>query len=251
MARKEKPVITPNKAHARLAVWLRAARDRLGVDYRELAKRTSYHATTLQRAAAGKKVPRLAVVEAYALACYAPVEEARKLWRAARDAELRLRQQTSLALATVPRCDLVHNAADLRAALHGLYYRSGALSLREMERRAGIGRLPHSTVHRMLHGAGILRKDQLTAFLTVCGVAPADHGPWLDAWDRVWRRSLLIDKPTEVVDRTYRYRKTDLLRAPFPAPSSKRRRPPTERTVSPQPLPGQGVLFERRVSPSP
>lgn len=187
MGRPEKPVRTPNHGLMRLAMWLRAHRDLARLTYAELAQQTVYSATTLQRATTGERIPRLPVVEAYARACGGSVEEARRLWRCARRNEQKLTQRWSIPSA-VPTPDLVREPAELVAALKALYYKSGALPLMEMERRAGgHGRLPHSSVHRLLKGAGMLRQDQLTAFLTVCGVPEREHLRWQRAWGRAWR----------------------------------------------------------------
>ncbi|MFJ3193334.1 hypothetical protein ACIPJQ_11885 [Streptomyces griseoviridis] len=80
------------------------------------------------------------------------------------------------------------NSADLLAGLRHLYYRAGSMPLAEMEARAGLNRLPHSTLHRMLHGATMLTIDQLRAFLEVCEVPGAEEEAWVEAWRRVWHR---------------------------------------------------------------
>lgn len=135
MGRPEKPIATLNLGLLALAGWLREIRTNAQLTYIELAARTghAYSATTLQRAASGKRVPRLPVVEAYAVACGGSLEQARRRWRHARAVE----HSAALVLGSAPRPRLVENAAELRAAL------------REMERRAGLGRLPRSTMRRM------------------------------------------------------------------------------------------------------
>jgi transcriptional regulator with XRE-family HTH domain len=184
MGRPEKPLVTLNLGLLDLARWLREIRTNAQLTYVELAAKTNnaYSATTLQRAASGKRVPRLPVVEAYAVACGGSLEQARRRWRNARVVE----HGTVHALGSAPRPRLVENAAELRAALREMYHRAGAMPLREMERRAGLGRLPRSTMRRMLDGATMLNKDQLLAFLTVCDVPEREHQNWLDALSRVW-----------------------------------------------------------------
>lgn len=186
MGRPEKPIATLNLGLLALAGWLREIRTNAQLTYVELAARTghAYSATTLQRAASGKRVPRLPVVEAYAVACGGSLEQARRRWRHARAVE----HSAALAFGSAPRPRLVENAAELRAALREMYHRTGAMPLRDMERRAGLGRLPRSTMRRMLDGTTMLSKDQMLAFLTVCDVPEREHQDWLDALSRVWEK---------------------------------------------------------------
>ncbi|MCT9083420.1 helix-turn-helix domain-containing protein [Streptomyces fulvoviolaceus] len=184
MGRPEKPIATLNLGLLALAGWLREIRINAQLTYVELAAMTgnAYSATTLQRAASGERVPRLPVVEAYAVACDQSLEQARRRWRHARAVEHSIMH----VLGSAPRPRLVENAAELRAALREMYHRAGAMPLREMERRAGLGRLPRSTMRRMLDGTTMLSKDQMLAFLTVCDVPEREHQDWLDALSRVW-----------------------------------------------------------------
>ncbi|WP_030570862.1 helix-turn-helix domain-containing protein [Streptomyces aureocirculatus] len=186
MGRPEKPIRTLNPNLMMLATYLRETRAEAGITYADLAARTRhlYSATTLQRAASGERIPRLEVVEAYVLACGPrSTERARRLWRQARSYE------HGANYTNAPRPRLVESAADLRAALRATYHKAGAMPLREMERRAGLGRLPRTTVRRMLGGTTMLDQEQLRSFLTVCDVPERDHQDWLDAWTRVWKRS--------------------------------------------------------------
>ncbi|MEG8281275.1 helix-turn-helix domain-containing protein [Streptomyces sp. AHA2] len=165
-----------------LAAWLQERRKEAGLRYADLADRTrgTEHpcsVSTLQRAASGQTVPRLPVVEAYARACGASVDQAHRYWRAAR-AQSRRGPQVSPA----PR--LLNTSAELRLALQAAYAKAGYMPLREMERRVGHGRLPTTTVSRMLKGITMLSRNQLQAFLEVCNVPDKEHGDWLDAWQR-------------------------------------------------------------------
>ncbi|MEV5787808.1 helix-turn-helix domain-containing protein [Streptomyces sp. NPDC048448] len=184
MGRPEKPIATLNLGLLALAGWLREIRTNAQLTYVELAARTgnAYSATTLQRAASGKHIPRLPVVEAYAVACGGSLEQARRRWRHGRAVE----HSAALAFGSAPLPRLVENAAELRAALREMYHRTGAMPLREMERRAGLGRLPRTTMRRMLDGTTMLSKDQMLVFLTVCDVPEREHQDWLDALSRVW-----------------------------------------------------------------
>lgn len=188
MGRVETPVSTPNWALLKLAIWLREHRRTAHLTYLQLAELTTYSAATLSRATTGERVPRLPVVEAYAHGCGASVGEAREMWRAARVEEQKLTRHPRSLPVAVPRPDLVQEPSAFIGALQALYHKSGALPLAEMERRAGgQGRLPHSTLHRMVNGASMLRQSQLTAFLEVCGVPERDRPRWHRAWVRAWR----------------------------------------------------------------
>ncbi|MFD4635088.1 hypothetical protein ACFVYR_36655 [Streptomyces sp. NPDC058284] len=70
MGRKEKPVDPATGPVARFAVELRKLRDEAGgIGYRALAERTGYSVTALSQAAAGEKLPSLALTLAYVKAC--------------------------------------------------------------------------------------------------------------------------------------------------------------------------------------
>ncbi|MEW2810959.1 helix-turn-helix transcriptional regulator [Streptomyces massasporeus] len=187
VGRPEKP-LTPRGPHNEkllaLASWLRERRKEAGLRYADLAARTQgtdhpCSLSTLQRAASGTTIPRLPVVEAYARACGASVEQARRYW-----CEARSRARRGPAVVPLPR--LVNTSAELRLALQAAYARAGYMPLREMERRARLGRLPTTTVSRMLKGGTMLSRHQLRAFLEVCGVPYKEHGDWLDAWQRAF-----------------------------------------------------------------
>jgi hypothetical protein len=55
-----------------------------------------------------------------------------------------------------------------------------------MARRLRLGRLPTTTVSRMLNGGTMLGRHQLWPFLEVRGVTAREHGDWLDVWQRAW-----------------------------------------------------------------
>lgn len=179
MGRKEKPIASSNRALVRLAKWLRDQRSNCGYSYAELAARAGLHATTLQRTASGQSVPSERSVRAYAVACGASVDTAMDLWRQARRGRLRS------AGAVPPRPQEIDGVAMLRAGLRELYELAGRPSVRAMEERAGAGRLPHSTAHRILLGRTVPRDThQLAGFLTACLVTPSEHPAWIAAWER-------------------------------------------------------------------
>ncbi|MEU0688346.1 helix-turn-helix domain-containing protein [Streptomyces uncialis] len=134
MGRKEKPVVDKgNRFLVDLALWLRAEKARTGKSYRELAELADRHPTTLQRAASGNRVPRLPVVMAFAKACDAPPEEARRLWRDAQYEETvhGCPHRRHLCLACIG------DAEELRLALREVHHRAGMPSSRVVERHAG------------------------------------------------------------------------------------------------------------------
>ncbi|MGW1530304.1 helix-turn-helix domain-containing protein [Streptomyces sp. NPDC002159] len=186
MGRPENPITTPNRSLGRLAIWLRRHRNQAGLSYRQLAERTVYSSVTLSRATTGEKIPRLPVVEAFTRACGGNVAHARQLWREARWEEHR----TSEVVHPIPpKLSAVKNPEDMITALQDLYYRSGAMPIEEIERRAGTpSLLPHTTLHRMILGETMLQLEQLVAFLNVCDVHERERGAWLKAWTRAWRR---------------------------------------------------------------
>jgi WD40 repeat protein/energy-coupling factor transporter ATP-binding protein EcfA2 len=84
MPRPERPVDPGNGPAQQFAVALRQLRRSVGnPTYRVLAKRAHYSATTLAQAAAGDRLPTLAVALAYARACDGDGEEWMARWRAA------------------------------------------------------------------------------------------------------------------------------------------------------------------------
>ncbi|MFE9508509.1 helix-turn-helix domain-containing protein [Streptomyces anthocyanicus] len=156
----------------RLARWLRDQRSNTGCSYAELAARVGLHATALQRAASGQSVPSERSVRAYAIACDAPVDTAMDLWRQARRGRLRS------AGPAPARPQDIDGVEMLRATLRELYEVAGRPSVRVMEMRAGTGRLPHSTAHRIVLGQTVPRDaHQLTGFLTACLVGAVGAYP--------------------------------------------------------------------------
>ncbi|MFD2416893.1 nSTAND1 domain-containing NTPase [Amycolatopsis pigmentata] len=83
MPRPERPLDADGDVLQRLAAGLRRLRERAGSPgYRELARRAHYSATTLSNAAAGRKLPSLAVMLAYVRACGGDPVEWEARWRA-------------------------------------------------------------------------------------------------------------------------------------------------------------------------
>ncbi|GAA2391543.1 hypothetical protein GCM10010420_14670 [Streptomyces glaucosporus] len=83
MGRKEKPLDPDAGPVQRFAADLRTLRAEAGLPtYRAMARRTGYSAPALSQAAAGERLPTLAVTLAYAAACGGDPDDWEKRWRA-------------------------------------------------------------------------------------------------------------------------------------------------------------------------
>ncbi|MEV8554222.1 helix-turn-helix transcriptional regulator [Streptomyces glaucescens] len=164
--------------------WLRAGRTEAGLTYEQLASRTEFSADTLSRAASGRGVPRnLAAVLAYAQACGRSTKEAERLWKNARRDESRA--QGVLSGHRGVHISVVKDFADLHSAIVDLYHDDGSPPLRDLDKRlGGMGRLPHSTVSRVLKGSSTPSRTFVAAFAQACNVRKADLPEWTKAWDR-------------------------------------------------------------------
>ncbi|MGW5818047.1 helix-turn-helix domain-containing protein [Streptomyces noursei] len=201
LGRPAKPVANRDRAVGRLAERLRAERVRKGLTYAELAKRTAYHASTLERADSGTQIPTLAVALSYAQACGLGGGEVRQLWREARREERRRTRGDWVGRA--PRPELIRNLADLSAALVEIYEATGLLSVRELEaraevwaRRTGNRSLSRSSAHRIITRQVVPRADgQLVPFLMACEVPEHKWPTWVEACNRAWQRKVESDGP--------------------------------------------------------
>ncbi|MHA4820145.1 helix-turn-helix domain-containing protein [Streptomyces aculeolatus] len=199
MGRPEQPIPTEvaSTPLGLLAVYLRQGRRQArylygGMPYTELARRTGYSASTLHRAASGRHVPARQVVLAYADACGVDLDEADRLWQQA----WRQQHRRPDGVRAVPP-EMIQHQADLGVALVDLYERSGAPSLRTMERRARVARasrLSRSSLQRTLARQRVpATREELEAFLLACGVPEEQRAVWQQAWGRAlqqWRAEL-------------------------------------------------------------
>ncbi|MFC8350986.1 helix-turn-helix domain-containing protein [Streptomyces sp. NPDC057280] len=185
MGRRENPIPQCSKSLHALVAWLRAGRTEAGLTYDQLATRTKFSADTLARAASGRSVPQnLAVVTAYALACNRSPKEAERLWKQARRDEARAQSVLSGHRGGV-HISVVKDFADLHSAIVDLYRDDGSPPLRSLDARVGnVGRLPHSTVARVLKGSSTPSRTFVAAFAEACNVRKADLPEWTKAWDR-------------------------------------------------------------------
>jgi transcriptional regulator with XRE-family HTH domain len=165
--------------------WLRNGRAVAALTYEQLASRTEYSADTLARAASGRSVPQNpAVVLAYAAACGRSTKEAERLWKHARRDEARTQGVISGHRSGV-HISVVKDFADLHSALVDLHHDDGRPPLRSLDARlGGVGRLPHSTVGRVLKGSSTPSRTFVAAFSEACNVRRSELPEWTKAWDR-------------------------------------------------------------------
>lgn len=164
-----------------VARWLRRARRLAGLTYTELAQSSGESRSRLHRAASGYRMP-LVVVEAFARACGASVDEARALWQQAHSAGT-----VGTSAAERVRVEGVSTFAELRDAMGALHAAHGSPSLRKLEERAGPGVLPRTTLNDALRRRTRLRKDIMLAFVRVLGIGEDAEASWIAAWDRAER----------------------------------------------------------------
>ncbi|MEU3743244.1 helix-turn-helix domain-containing protein [Streptomyces sp. NPDC032198] len=165
--------------------WLRKGRANAALTYEQLASRTEYSADTLARAASGRSVPQNpAVVLAYAAACGLSTKDAERLWKHARRDEART-QGVFSGHHTGVHISVVKDFADLHSALVDLHHDDGRPPLRSLDARlGGVGRLPHSTVGRVLKGSSTPSRTFVAAFAEACNVRRSELPEWTKAWDR-------------------------------------------------------------------
>lgn len=189
MGRPEAPVPREDSALGKLALYLRGIRGRRALTYEQLEALTGVSASSLSRAAGGRRLPTLAVALAFNRAC-AGSEDVRELWKQAR----REVRQMSVRV-PAPRPELIFDRADLSAALLKAFREGEATSVRDVEQRAEVRAawlvpLSRSTVHRIVSRQAIPTSlTQLRAFLWACGVPVREHRLWELAWTRVKRRA--------------------------------------------------------------
>jgi hypothetical protein len=188
MGRREQPIRPCSKSLWALAAWLRSGREEAGLTYEQLAARTPFSPDTLARAASGSSVPRnVKVVVAYAVACGLAEAEAERLWKLARRDEARAAgvlngQRSGLHIS------VVKDFAGLHSAIVEQYQNAGSPPLRTLDDRiGGHGRLPHSTVSRVLKGRSRPSRSFVLAFAEAVNVRRSEIAEWGKAWDRADR----------------------------------------------------------------
>ncbi|MFD5341536.1 helix-turn-helix domain-containing protein [Streptomyces hawaiiensis] len=188
MGRREQPIRPCSKSLRALAAWLRSGREEAGLTYQQLAARTPFSPDTLARAASGGSVPRnVKVVVAYAGACGLSEAEAERLWKLARRDEARAAGVLNGQRSGV-HISVVKDFADLHSAIVEQYQNAGSPALRNLDDRiGGHGRLPHSTVSRVLNGQSRPSRSFILAFAEAVNVRRSEIPEWGKAWDRADR----------------------------------------------------------------
>jgi len=212
MGRREQPIRPCSKSLQTMAAWLRSGREEAGLTYEQLATCTAFSPDTLARAASGSSVPRnVKVVLAYAAACGLPETEAERLWKLARRDEARAAGVLN-GRRGGPHISVVKDFAELHSAIVEQYQNAGSPPLRTLDERiGGHGRLPHSTVSRVLKGKSRPSRSFVVAFAEAVNVRRSEVAEWGKAWDRADRdrRSTRIRRasrvPKEVQDRLIKH----------------------------------------------
>ncbi|MEU9234536.1 helix-turn-helix domain-containing protein [Streptomyces subrutilus] len=164
---------------------LRELREFAGLSYDELAAATGLSPATLKRAATGRTVPAEDTAKAFGAACGADLGRLSLLWLAARIADRgRLAQ-----LRPPGRPQLVSSRREVSAALEYFYEAAGAPSLRRLvELAGGAHLLPVSSAGRIVARQALpASRQQLTAFLTACGLAGQELDLWGEAFEAITR----------------------------------------------------------------
>ncbi|MFI1524895.1 hypothetical protein [Kitasatospora cineracea] len=202
MGRHEKAVVASTRQLEDLALWLRAQRQVRGLTYTQMATASTpaYISTAFSRAASGSSVPTWNLTEAYAQVCGADLRTAHRLWRAARWAEHRSRQEARAdgqdiaakwydVLATQLR--LISDYVSLRRAMIGLRAKGGQPSLARLQKLAGRSasggwRLPASSLVAILRGEAVPGIRHVLAFVRAMGDGRRE-AEWAAAWNRAER----------------------------------------------------------------
>jgi transcriptional regulator with XRE-family HTH domain len=167
-----------------LSSFIRAVKSEAGLTYEDLARQGKASRATYQRAASGKPLPRLEIVQEILTLCgrrnLVASERATQLWRNARCA---LRGTQNLPL---PRAQFISDEADMSRALRDLHQWAGSPSAGSIEARSGPHGVPHTTAHRIIQGYALPRSERvLKSFLLACATPPNTWGAWIDAYERV------------------------------------------------------------------
>ncbi|MEV6514121.1 hypothetical protein AB0M61_49535 [Streptomyces sp. NPDC051642] len=197
MGRPEKPVDRTVPARADLADFLRGCKADAGMTYEQMAKKTNGvpSKATFERAASGVSVPAWDTVVSFVVATSSwlmspsdPMIRARTLWICARRAT-----RAPYYVHKAPDPEIVWGVADFSRALRDQHVWAGYPSPGEMERMAGPGELPSSTVRRIIQGH-ILPVDpaQAIAFLQAC------YATDLVLWIEAGRRALEDDRTYDI-----------------------------------------------------
>ena len=187
--RPERPINAAGGPLLRLAGELRRLRE--GRPYRDLAAETGLSASTLQAAAAGKRLPSWQVTDDFALACGGEntISQIRKLWVEACTAAGRpVPNDDPSEELPVPDPEAISDGAQFIEWMKLLRARAGNPSLAELNRRSGGFGLPPSTVSEMLHKQKLPPLDRVQKYVRACGLNDDQVHAWEVAWKRISER---------------------------------------------------------------
>lgn len=203
MARREKPIPATGTLLAALAGDLRELRRKKKMTYKDMAEQCDLVGSTLSQAANGVNMPTWETVETYVAVCgeqpaqwrerYLKAEAEYKSGSAgvtnqAGDATV-VRLDTRRRTGTTGPAPVPFTATTVKEFLEGLdavRNWAGRPSLREISRRSD-NLLPATTLHYMLTNENrtLPRRENVTAFLTACGVDQARLREWSIVWERI------------------------------------------------------------------
>lgn len=183
MGRPRALVASGDAALGSLIRWVHDRLEATGTTYRQIADDMAYSRSWVSRALCGRKLPPWQVIEAAAIRCNASTDEARRLWDAARSAQLR--RETRRRKVTRPPSD-IDSWGSMYDSLGDLISRRVG-SHRELARRDTSGRLTRSTIGAILRYDRSLSYDVLDQVLVICGVSGVEREAWMDAWERYGR----------------------------------------------------------------
>lgn len=213
MGRPEKALDTTVPTRAKLAAFLRARKDTANLTHEQIAARTNGAASraTLCRATSGATVPPWHTVAIFVEATTTEMEEffestevamarALELWIRARRAT-----RAPYYIHKAPDPTLIWDVADFSNTLRAQHVWAGYPTPGEMERMAGPGELPGTTIRRILKGSTLpVDPQQTLAFLKACYViTPGEHHLWLAAALRAFRRSPERTKDVTIWERAH------------------------------------------------
>ncbi|MGW2892959.1 helix-turn-helix domain-containing protein [Streptomyces griseoruber] len=167
---------------------LRTVKEASGKTFEALAGDSGVSESVVRRALAGKRVPLLETVEAITRACGRKRDDMARAWHAAKAEEVLPGARESGPKMVTSRAEFVESMIFMRIE-------GGYPPLHRLEKNAGRDenggtRLPHSTLHHVLHGQIPPTETLLTAFMDALSMPAAKRRHWLDA-----HRRLFADAP--------------------------------------------------------
>ncbi|MFC0844022.1 helix-turn-helix domain-containing protein [Streptomyces noboritoensis] len=208
MARPEKPLDPDAGAVARFADALRQLRHTAALSYRDLGRKSGHSLSTLSQAAAGDRLPSLAVTLAYVEACGADRREWEGRWR---EADRAVRQESAAGRAAEgpsPYRGLARYEADDAALFFGRGRLTDQLTALVARHRLTVVLGPSGSGKSSLLRAGLIPRLQHPGSETALRVAalriltpgphPSTHHPTLDPAPGEGDTVVIVDQFEEV-----------------------------------------------------